>query len=157
MVVGYLVLSEIIRGEEQKKELGRSAGQQQERVSAGGVDGWVGGGVFVFGSVEMLFGGSSQQPADTLEIALCFHRGVQEKKNERSTRSRTEEEQEERRTLGGRQALWWRVFILRPLVSYQLNVLRDCFSTILSLLSPPSRSALPPLSSSSLPRCLLHL
>lgn len=33
------------------------------------------------------------------------------------------------------------MFILRPLVSYQLNGLGDCFSTILSLLCPPPPSA----------------
>lgn len=208
MVEGYLVLSEIIRGEEQKKEVERTAGQQQERERVCWRSGWVGGDgwwggdhcsrrastllSFVFASVEMLFGESSQQPADTLETAeqtdsrRCCRvereepgREIEKRragewgrgggsggctalpwrhlgeKNWRSTRRRME--WEERGTWGGRRALWWRVFILRPRVSYQLNGLGGCFSTILPLLSPPSRSALSPLSSSPLPRCLPHL
>lgn len=52
-------------------------------------------------------------------------------------------------------SLWWWVFIQRPLVSYQLKGLGDCFSTILR---PPP----PPLCNLSslflrLLRCLLHL
>lgn len=52
-------------------------------------------------------------------------------------------------------SLWWWVFIQRPLVSYQLKGLGDCFSTILR--PPPPFCAICLHSSSRLLRCLLHL